>query len=223
MLKEGIEFKQKNGINYLYSNGKIIKYTPWLGDWFAFLYDFIMEKSLFPKKFEASIKAHNIFLNKVLTNIHNKNVLELATGSGNLSEFLPDDNTYTGIDISKGLLRIAHKKFKKKIFNNYKLYLCSAKDLPFQDNSFDLCICNLSLNFFDDAKTVINEIKRVLIKNGTFICSVPVPERNKKNNIIRGKLHTEKQLKEIFENIGFEFNSTDLINGTLFYFAAIKK
>ena len=223
MLKKGIEVRKIKGINHIISNGKIISYTPWLGDLFSFLYDSIMKKSVFPKKFGASIDTHNKFLINELKKLQNKNILEIATGSGNLSYFLSNNNKYTGIDISNGLLKIAYKRFRRKNFNDLKFYLCSADNIPFEDNSFDTCICNLSLNFFNDAKAIINEVNRVLINNGTFICSVPVPERNKKKSTIRGKLYTEKELKDIFENTGFEFHSNNLINGTLLYFNAIKK
>lgn len=223
MLKEGITYETEKGINYIYSNGKKVKYTPWLGDLFASFYDSIMKNSLFPKKFEASMEVHNHFLLNELKEIHNRNILELATGSGNLSDFLSNDNTYMGIDISNGLLKIAYKKFRRRNFNDFNLYLCSVDNIPFNDHSFDICICNLSLNFFDDIKTVVSEIKRVLTKNGTFICSVPVPERNKKNSVIRGQLYTENELKDIFEKVGFEFHSNNLNNGTLLYFTAINK
>jgi len=223
MLKEGIEVRIEKGINYIYSNGERIKYTHWLGDLFSFLYDSIMKKSVFPKKFEASIGIHNNFLKDELKDFHNKNIIELATGSGNLSDFLPPDNNYSGIDISNGLLKIAYRKFFEKGFNDFKLFLCSANDLPFQDNYFDVCICNLSLNFFNDIKKIIEEIKRVLKNNGLFICSVPVPERNKKKSVIRGNLYSEKELKGIFENKDFIFYSYDSRNGALLYFKAIKK
>ena len=130
-----------------------------------------MKKSIFPKKFEASIDAHNQFLTKELKELHHKNILELATGSGNLAEFLPCDNKYIGIDISNGLLKIAHNKFTKMNFNDFKLFLCSADEIPFKNNYFDICICNLSLNFFNDIKTVVKEIKFVLKNNGIFICT----------------------------------------------------
>lgn len=223
MLKENINYKTEKGITYFYTNGKRQKYTPWLGNVFSFLYDSIMERSLFPKKFEASIKTHNAFLKNELKDIHKSNILELATGSGNLSNFLNINNNYTGIDISKGLLKIAKKKFAKKNFSNCNLYLCSADSLPFKNNSFNVCICNLSLNFFNNVKTVINEIKRVLKENGRFICSVPVPERNKNNSTIRGQLYSEKELKKMFEEAGFEFCKNNLTNGTLLYFSAKSK
>lgn len=221
MIKEGIDVVKKNGFYYIYKNGRKIKYKPWLGDIFSFMYDYIMTKSIFPKKFEASIEKHTGFLIKELSTIHNNSVLEIATGSGNLAGILNNDNSYVGIDISAGLLRIASRRFRNAGFKNPELYLSNAEQLPFSDNLFDISICNLSLNFFDDLDSIIKELKRVLKKQGIFICSVPIPERNKKQSVIRGKLYSEHELKELFSKHKFRFDPYDFENGTLLYFKAI--
>jgi SAM-dependent methyltransferase len=221
-LKKNIEIKKIKGINYIYHNGKKIRYKPWLGDLLSFLYDPIMEKSVFPKKFEASIGKHDQFLAKECKDFHNCTILELAAGSGNVSDFLPVDNKYIGIDVSEGLLKIAYKKFIKNNFIDFDLYLCPAENVPLQDGFADVCICNLSLNFFNDLEAVIKEIKRVLKAGGLFICSVPVTERNEKQSVIRGNLNSEIKLKDLFEGNGFEFDSCDMRNGALLYFKAVK-
>lgn len=77
--------------------------------------------------------------------------------------------------------------------------------------------------FFGDMDKVIKEVKRVLRSPGTMICSVPVPERKKNESIIRGNLHSENELKEMFEGEGFDFVSYDLRNGALLYFKASLK
>jgi hypothetical protein len=64
-------------------------------------------------------------------------------------------------------------------------------------------------------------VKRVLKDNGIFICSVPVPEKNKKQSVIRGNLLTENEIKELFERNGFEYTSYEFINGALLYFKGI--
>jgi len=150
-------------------------------------------------------------------------VLELATGSGNLSKVLPADNSYFGIDISEGLLKIAQRKYLESGYRDFKLFLCSVDNLIFKNNCFDVCICNLSLNFFSDLQNVICEIKRVLVSEGVFMFCVPVPERNKNSRIVRGNLFTEKELKDIFEENSFSFVPCDFKNGTLLYFKAIAK
>ena len=214
------EIKYKYDIYSLKKDGKELKYKPWLGDIFSSSYDFFMKKTVFPKKLNASIDKNKEFLEYKLGNIHNKNILELATGSGNLSEILPNDNRYIGLDISKGLLKIANERFLEKGFKNLRFYVCGVKQLPFKDNIFDICICNLSLNFFEELKPLINELKRVLKKKGFFFCSVPVPERKKEKSKIRGKLRSEKRLKELFEKNGFSFKSYKFHNGAILYFKA---
>ena len=72
MIKNGIEVVKSNGIYHLHKNGRKIKHKPWLGDIFSFFYDFIMIRSIFPKKFEASIEKHTIFLKNELSSILKK-------------------------------------------------------------------------------------------------------------------------------------------------------
>ncbi len=73
-----------------------------------------MEKSIFPKLFNGDIHKNFKILEKEFKHIHNLNIIEIATGSGTLSEFLPNDNKYVGIDISKGLLKKANLRLLLK-------------------------------------------------------------------------------------------------------------
>ena len=73
--------------------GNIVKkYQPWLGDFFNGFYDFLMEKTVFPKKFGGDIHLHYKILKEELKDVHQKRILELATGSGNAIYFLNNDN-----------------------------------------------------------------------------------------------------------------------------------
>jgi len=219
-MKEPASIKKKNIHYVLDENGHVKKYKPWLGDIFSFLYDRIMEKSIFPGKFNATIDKHIEVLQKEFRDIHHARILEIATGSGNAALFLNKDNLYTGIDISPGLLRRAYARFQHSGFEKIELYISSADDLPFNDHNFDLAFCLLSLNFFDDIELFIKELKRVLKHGATFFCSVPVPERNPAKSNIRGILYTEKELKTFFESGGFIFESKSHENGALLYFTA---
>jgi len=176
MIKGDIETITKNHLHYIVEKGKITRFKPWLGDSFSFLYDFIMKSFIFPKKIGGDINKHCEILRQELKDIHGKHVLELATGSGSAVSFLPNDNKYTGTDISPGLLRKAVKSFRDAGFKDTEFYVVNADDLPLDDNIFSICLCLLSLNFFNDVKKVFQEIKRILIPGGVFICSVPVPE-----------------------------------------------
>jgi ubiquinone/menaquinone biosynthesis C-methylase UbiE len=218
------KLKKRRGIYYMTDErGNFIKYKPWLGDMFSFLYDRIMEKSIFPKKFNGSIDQHFKILREEFTETHRKNILEIAAGSGNAVEFLPYDNNYCGTDISAGLLRIAARKFKKHKFIKSDFYISDASLVPIENNKFDICICNLSVNFFNDLKEFILETRRLLKHDGYLFCSIPLPEKKAPEVKIRGKLYSKQELKEIFTELDFRFESLDKENGALIYFRAHKQ
>jgi ubiquinone/menaquinone biosynthesis C-methylase UbiE len=220
-LKGESVFVKKKQIHYvLDEKGHIIKYKPWLGDIFSFLYDRIMEKSIFPGKFNADIDKHIDILRKESSDIHLARILEIATGSGNAALFLNKDNNYTGIDISPGLLRRAYSRFKESGFEMFELYVSAAENLPFPDRQFEFAFCHLSLNFFTDIELFIRELKRVLRPGATFFCSVPVQERKPTRSTIHGTLYTEYELKTFFESGGFSFDGRSYENGAVLYFSA---
>lgn len=224
MLKKGIKIIEKKGLHYIVEDsdsGRLLKFKPWLGDAFSFLFDFIMKSSVFPKKFGGDINRHYEILSNELKDVHEKRILELAAGSGSAVNFLPNDNRYKGTDISPGLLRKAAKVFRNAGFKNAEFYVTSVDDLPFDNSLFDVILCILSLNFFDDIKNVFKEIHRVAVKDAVFICSVPVPERNKLQRTIRGTLYSEEELKRICKEHGFSYENISSENGALLYFKAI--
>jgi SAM-dependent methyltransferase len=222
MLKSGSRVIKKKNLFYIAENDNSVKrFKPWLGDSFSFLYDFIMKSSIFPKKFGGDMNKHYEILSQELKDVHGKRVLELATGSGSAVNFLGNDNQYTGTDISPGLLRKAVKSFKNAGFKEAEFYVTNADNLPFNDNFFDICICILSLNFFNDVEKAFQEIKRVLVPGAIFLCSVPVPERNRIQSTIRGVLRSEDELERICQKHDFNFESIPDNNGALLYFRAI--
>lgn len=222
--------KLKDSVNYLKKgrlycpideNERITKFKPWLGDSFSFLYDRIMEYSIFPKKFTGSISKHFDILKNELQYIHNKNIIEVATGSGDSAQYLNINNRYIGTDISSGLLKIASKRFETIGFKEAEFYITDACELPFEENHFDLALCNLSLNFFEDIEIFIAELKRILTSNGVFYCSIPVKNRLKKGTKIRGNIYFEDELKSFFISNKFVFTVLGYQNGAVLYFKAI--
>ena len=199
------------------------RFQPWLGDSFSCLYDFFMDKSVFPKKFGADIEKHYDTLSQQLAGVRGKEVLELGTGSGSAVHFLSNDNHYTGTDVSPGLLKRAAGRFSKAGFPDPEFYLVSADDLPFSNGIFEVCLCILSLNFIGNVEKVIKEVSRVLLPGGIFVCSVPVPERNRPGVTIRGILHSESELCEICRDHRLRFDPVPCDNGALVYFNAIKR
>ena len=113
------------------------------------------------------------------------------------------------------------KTFRAAGFKEAEFYVASADDLPFDNDMFSICLCILSLNFFNDVEKAVQEIKRVLIPDALFICSVPVPERNRLQSTIRGALYSEEELERICQEQGFGLESFPSENGALLYFRAI--
>ena len=224
MLKDGIKVINKKGLySIVRDDGRLLKFRPWLGDAFSFMYDLIMKRSIFPKKFGGDIERHYEILRAELKPVHEKRVLELGSGSGSAVNFLPHDNRYIGIDISPGLLRKAGKRFENAGFKDVELYVTSAEELPFADDLFNVVLCILSLNFFKDIQKVFGEIKRVCVPAAVFICCVPVPERNKDRRTIRGTLYSEEELAGICKTNDFRYETIASENGALLYFRAIVK
>ncbi len=179
-----------------------------------------MEKSVFPKKFKGDISRHLEILKSQYQNFADKNILEIAAGSGFSAFLLNKNNSYTGIDISSGLLKLAEKKFIKNGFENFEFYVADACDLPFANEYFDIIICDLSLNFLGNIDTFITETKRVMKKGAGFYCSIALPEKKDPKAIIHGNLYTENGLKAHFEKFKFNFISKPFENGALLYFEA---
>lgn len=111
-------------------------------------------------------------------------ILELGCGDGSLwldnIEQLPNDISVTLSDISEGMLRDArraitsatngNRSFKHK--NVHFLYrVMDAQKIPFENESFDLVVANHVLFYCDNLDQVCLEVKRVLKKNGIFLCS----------------------------------------------------
>lgn len=224
MLRNGTKVTERKGLNYVIgADGKPLRFRPWLGDSFSFLYDYIMRKWIFPGKFAADMGEHHDILRQALQTVRGKQVLELAAGSGSAVNFLAQDNRYIGTDISPGLLRRAVDRFRSAGFEDAGFYIASADDLPFADGSFEACICILSLNFFADFEAVLKEVGRVLTPGSIFVCAVPVPERNTRGSKIRGNLLPEDDLAKVFGRNGFRFESIPRENGALLYFRASRE
>lgn len=119
-------------------------------------------------------------------------ILEVAFGTGlNFVEILKrnPNGWVDGIDISTKMLEKAKKRISKTGQQNYTLYLCDCRQLPFEDGTFDIVMNQYLLDILpvEDFIPILMEFKRVL-KNGGRIVSI---------NMTKG----EKWLNRIYEEI----------------------
>ena len=101
-------------------------------------------------------------------------VLELGCGDGTLwvqnLTSLPEDVSVILSDLSSGMLRDARRAIGKKDFRfTFRTFDCS--EIPYEDSGFDLVIADHVLFYCDDIPRVCQEVRRVLVPGGKFICS----------------------------------------------------
>ena len=101
-------------------------------------------------------------------------ILELGCGNGALwtenLDKLPEQISILLSDTSEGMLRDVRRTIGAgDIRFSYRTIDCA--DIPCEDHSFDLVFANHVLFYCDDIDQVCREIRRVLKKDGLFICS----------------------------------------------------
>jgi len=145
-------------------------------------------------------------------------VLDLGTGTGELLREVKCEKK-VGVDISFEGLRIA---FKKDNLNNY--VCASAEHLPFKNHSFDLIFFCEVIEHVNDCNKTLNELKRVLKKEGFLIISFPnyihlawlvlrilADILNKPKWIVRqpiDRIFFYPSVKKMLETIGFKLLKT---------------
>ncbi|CAG0955953.1 putative methyltransferase YcgJ [Anaerolineales bacterium] len=118
----------------------------------------------------------------LLGDLKGKKILDLGCGEGYLSrEMTLRGALVKGIDGSEKMIKLASSKrdemgkaLDKKIDMEYQIGDI-AKKLPYEDDQFDLVVCNMVLMDVYDVKSVVKETKRVLQKDGKFIFSIVHP------------------------------------------------
>ncbi|MFP4101793.1 class I SAM-dependent methyltransferase [Coleofasciculus sp.] len=97
-------------------------------------------------------------------------VLDVACGTGEFERLILSDNSQqkiVGTDISEKMLANAHQKLQ--FYPNVSFQTATASALPFGDRSFDLVVCANSFHYFENPKTALAEMKRVLKSDGNVV------------------------------------------------------
>jgi ubiquinone/menaquinone biosynthesis C-methylase UbiE len=109
-------------------------------------------------------------------------VLDVACGTGVVAREAAVRVGLTGqvaaVDINAGMLAVA-RSLPAVSGATIAWYEASALELPFADDSFDVVLCQLGLQFFPDPGAGLREQRRVLVDRGRLALSVFSPiERN---------------------------------------------
>ena len=98
-------------------------------------------------------------------------VLDVACGTGattrEAASRLDADSKIVGLDRNAGMLEVAELRAP-----DIKWIDGTAEELPFDDASFDVVLCQFGLMFFDDREKALSEMLRVLRAGGRIAVSV---------------------------------------------------
>ncbi len=163
-------------------------------------------------------------LKRLTESIKNGNfkILDIGSGGGILTESLiyyyPKAKVY-GCDVSKKAIEYARKSGSGRVTYS----VIRNKRLPYNDNTFDVCICLDVMEHIPDVKFFLKEVKRILKKNGEFFLLVPCEGQplthtwlwqkigigNKMTFKRYGHIHpeyTHKYVINLLEKHGFQIN-----------------
>jgi len=154
----------------------------------------VEEYILYLKQFAAYIFAKRFVVNK--------KVLEIGCGAGYGADCLSNyASDFIAIDMSKINISHCQANYPK---DNIAFMIGDATKLPFTDNQFDVAISFQVIEHIEQKfiLTYLTEIKRILKREGIFICSTP----NKKLRLLpfqkpwnpeHKKEYTHKEFKNL--------------------------
>ncbi|MEM7819368.1 MAG: methyltransferase domain-containing protein [Candidatus Aenigmatarchaeota archaeon] len=124
-------------------------------------------------------------------------VLDIGCGTGEYVKLL---NNGIGIDISYNMLRESKNKTKNPLIK------ASAENLPFKDNLFDTILCMFTVLNLCDFEKSVNEMNRVLKKDGVTIVSVASIWDQMDKSLIKRFYSKEKSIKKKVRIDGYRIN-----------------
>ena len=121
--------------------------------------------------FGIDIKWRNKVV-QIVADAQPKNILDIATGTGDLAINLTRTNAsqIIGLDISEGMLDVGRQKIlKKELHETIDMVVGDSENLPFDDNAFDAITVAFGVRNFDNLEIGLAEILRVLKPGGIVV------------------------------------------------------
>ena len=104
-------------------------------------------------------------------------VLDVACGTGIVarlaSQQIDASGTVAGLDVNPGMVAVARSATPSDM--PIEWYEASADAMPLPDESFDVVLCQMGLQFMPDKNAALKEIHRVLEPGGRLVLNVPGP------------------------------------------------
>ncbi len=109
---------------------------------------------------------------KIVTSHKPGNVLDIATGTGDLAINLVKTGAskIVGLDISQGMLDVGKQKIsKRQLSDSIDMILGDSENMPFEDHTFDAITVAFGVRNFETLEKGLKEILRVLKPGGVFV------------------------------------------------------
>ncbi|SMF97059.1 phosphatidylethanolamine/phosphatidyl-N-methylethanolamine N-methyltransferase [Methylomagnum ishizawai] len=133
-----------------------------------------------------------------VTNQRPGKVLEVGVGTGISLRYYRREHQVHGIDISPDMLAIAHRRVHKaRLSHVSKLSLMDARDMEYEDESFDFVVAAYVMSVVPEPAKVLREIERVCKPGGdVVIVNHFAAERGFRRNV-------EKMLAPLSHKLGW--------------------
>lgn len=157
-------------------------------------------------------------------------VLDVPCGGGWAFRALRPERRlrYVGVDLSPGMLRRARSRAERRRLGQVELVEASVDRMPFEDGSFDLCLCLNGLHCMDDPRAALREMARCLRPGGRLVGDVAVRGALRRSDLVIhawqrrgafGPVGTEDEVRAWFES----FERVELRrSGAVVYFDAVR-
>lgn len=104
-------------------------------------------------------------------------VLDVACGTGVVARLasrrVGSNGTVVGIDANAGMLAVARAAAPADL--SIEWYEMSAEAMSLPDEAFDVVLCQIGLQFMEDQRAALREMRRVLTPGGKLILTMPGP------------------------------------------------
>ncbi|AGX44730.1 class I SAM-dependent methyltransferase [Clostridium saccharobutylicum] len=148
-----------------------------------------------------------------------KKLLDVGCGTGNVLMKLKTNEEVQlyGLDISEKMIETA----RKRLGNKAELKVGDSENMAWEDNFFDVIVCNASFHHYPNPEKVLLEMKRMLKNDGTLIIGDPTapvifrPIINiycKVSNNGDYRIYSKREIEELLMRCGFEPINFKMIN-----------
>jgi ubiquinone/menaquinone biosynthesis C-methylase UbiE len=104
-------------------------------------------------------------------------ILDVACGTGILARLAAErvgpSGRVAGSDVHPAMLAVARSAAPPGAEIDW--YETNAEAMPLPDESFDVVLCQMGLQFFSDKAAALREMRRVLVPGGRLVVNVPGP------------------------------------------------